>query len=472
MNEVTIDKDDPTKVHFSMIILDNTVSGNNVRVGEHGMQSLAKSVKGMPLVAKLIENEEDRSKDDFGDHEASMGKDREGKDFVERDTIAIGSFTTDGYIVNKEVDGVEVEYLMGDGVLWASRYPDIVNLILSMNEEGIKLNTSSEYRYDEYHFDENKVEIHDGELYFEGIAVLGSDTNYVAPAYESATFTALNQEQQENFNLLVAQALNAEKGEKELDLQKNAISLYRIMDDAKSKIVEHLKGSYEYVWVSDATTEEIIVNAEDSNYDTTYFKFNYTISNDEVIVDLDSQVQVKESREWKIVTNTLEDKVQELDSKLNTLIEEKGALADQLNKANDVISQLNEQIQTVTSEKEELSALNAELLPFKEQVELANKEAKITEVKESFEAKFNAVDGEKEFASEEVQALLINAIEEGEVGLDAKLKLNEKVLELASNKLENSQKDPLGSVLNSNKQRDFNKVITPKESDLLKDLEV
>lgn len=473
MNSLKVDKTDPTKVHFSMSILDAETSQNNVKVGANGMISLANSVKGMPLVTKLIKNDKDRSMDDFGDHEVYMGKDRDGNDSLERDTIAIGAFTSEGYIEKQTIDGNEVDVLMGDGVLWASRYPDIVNLISEMFEEGIKLNTSSEYKYKDFTFDEDNVEIHDGDLYFEGIAVLGSNYNYVAPAYESATFTSLNESQVDKFNLLVAQAINNTEGEKEdLKTQTNKVSFDYIRRETESQIKSYLT-DVEYLWVNDVTTEDVVIATEfNSGYEN--YQFKYSMVNDEVVVDLESKIKVTESREWKIVTNTLETKVSELETKLNEVVEGKQALeskvdelstgkeelANQLNEANDVIVKLNETVA-------ELTAVNAELAPFKEQVELSQKESKVAEVSEAFEAKFNAMEGQEVFKSEEVQALLLNAVEDGEVGLNAKLKLNEKVLELASAKLEKSPS--VNQMLNSNKKRDF-KELVKDDTDILASL--
>lgn len=469
MNELNQDTKDPTKLHFTMSILDGNTSHNNVKVLNNGLQSLAKSVKGMPLVAKLIVDEEDRSNDDFGDHEVKISKDRNGQDFIDRETIAIGSFTNDGYLVKQVIDGEEVDVLMGDGVLWVSRYPDIVNLIKEMFDSGIKINTSSEYRYDysKAYFDDDNVEIHDMDLYFEGTAVLGSDSKYVPPAYDYATFLSLNKKKTNEFNLLVAQALEKKEGEKYLELQTNKVSYYTIMDQAKNQVYESLEDKPKYIWVNDITNEDVIISTESEDYDVKYWQFKYTLENDEVKVDLSSGVEVKESRQWTQVTETMTNKISELESykeglevELNSAKVEKLDLVEKLNKADELIVNLTNEVKLnkVTIE---------ELTPFKEQVELNAKKELIEKAKVEFEAKFMSVEGEEQFNSEEVQELVVNSIVEGEVGLNAKLQLSNMIIDLASKKLEKS--NPLDMITNSKKQRDFSSLIV-KEDDILADL--
>lgn len=450
MNEIISDSSDPTKLNFKMSILDGGVSGNNVIVEHDALVRLGKTVKGMPLVAKLHKNEHDRSKDDFGDHEASLGKDRNGDDYLERDTIAIGSFTSEAYVEKQMIDGVETDVLLSEGVLWISRYPDIVNLIKDMFDKGIKLNTSSEYRYYNSTFNEDGVEVHSGDIYFEGSAVLGSDYNYVAPAYESATFTMLNDDQKDEFNLLVAQALEKEKGEKELPkLKLNNISYSSIMDNIRKQVKESVDED-SYLWISDVFQDYAIVAIEGSD-EYKHYKFNYSIENNEVKVDLESKTEVIESREWKTVTNEVNEKLTELNEKVLKLTEDKSDLTVKLEEATTLNAELTETIEG--------------LKPFKEQVEVAQKQDLLDKVKETFETKFNKVDGSEAFASEEIQSLLVEATEDGEVGLNAKLKLNEKVLELASEKLEKNT----DTMFNSVKKRDFTSLVKTEE-DILKDL--
>lgn len=466
MNELIEDENDPTKLKFTMSILDTSISGNNVQVSPEALIKLGKSVKGMPLVAKLIKDESDSSHDDFGGHEASVEKDRGGNDYLKRDTIPIGAFTSEGFIEKREINGEEVDVLMGEGVLWVTRYPDIVKLMKTMFDDGTKINTSSEYRYFDTYVSEDGVEHHDGDMYFEGTAVLGSEYNYTKPAYESATFTMLNESQKKEFNLLVAQALEKEEGgdkdmpEKKNKTQLNELSLYKIGDLAKSKIKSEFNDAY--IWVTDIYRDYVIVSVEsysdDDDYEYTNYRYDYTVEGNEVNVNLESKAKVIENREWIILTeqekqqmNELQEQVTQLNAKVLELTSTNSDLLIKLNEAKEETVQLNEVVET--------------LKPFKEQVELNEKKAKIEEVKTAFETKFNAVEGSEQFNSAEVQKLVAEAIEEGEVGLNAKLALNEKISELALNKLKNAPQ----VALNQTKERNFEEIIKV-DNELLKDL--
>lgn len=481
LNELKEKTSDPTKLHFSMIILDGEVSHNNVKVLPESLVQLGKSIKGMPIVTKYIENE-DTSKNDFGSHEDYISEDVDGNKIIKRDTIAIGSFTSEGRIEKRIIDGVETDVLIGDGVLWLSRYKDIVTLIKNMFDNGIKINTSCEYLYSEYYFNENNVEIHHGDIFLEGTAILGSSYNIVNPAYDSATFTMLNNNILKKFNLAVAQALNnkevnelenvkneeqlntEESTEEELDIetkveevsenestdadvksdekeveetktQLNAKSLYDISEEIRNQVRAN-EADEEWLWVSDLYLDHAIVAIETSE-DYKHYKFNYTIENDVVSVDLSSKVEVKEKREWVTVTNELSEKVNDLTEKFTN--------------ATNTITQLNSQLE--------------ELKPIKEQMELAQKEAKLTDVKTEFETKFNALGAKELFESEEIQ-LLLNQVAEDSI--EAKLSLNEKLVEIASTKVEEVSKNPLHTIMNTVSKRDFSKV--SKDNDPLSEL--
>lgn len=462
MNELIVDDNDPTKLKFTMSILDTSVSGNNVQVSSEALTKLGKSVKGMPLVAKLIEDGFDKTNDDFGGHEASVEKDRDGNDYLKRDTVPIGAFTSEGYIEKREIDGEEVDVLMGEGVLWVTRYPDIVKLMKTMFDEGTKINTSSEYRYFDTYVSDDGVEHHDGDMYFEGTAVLGSDYNYTKPAYDSATFTMLNESQKKEFNLLVAQAIEKEEGgEKEMPKTKdktqlNELSYYKIGEMVRA-IVKPTLPNDSYTWVTDIFPDYVILSIEEDEVYGQY-RYDYTVNGKEVTVDLDSKKEVIENREWIIVTeqekqqmNELQETVTQLNEKVLDLTSTNSDLLIKLNEANEEKTQLNETVEA--------------LKPFKEQVELNEKKAKIEEVKSAFETKFNAVEGDEEFKSEAVQKLVVEAIEEGEVGLNAKLQLNEKISELALNKLKNAPQ----VALNQSKERNFTELVK-EDNELLKDL--
>ena len=470
LNSISLNEDDPTLLNCKFTILDFELSGNNVIVGKEEGIELGKTIKGKPIRA-LYKND-----DDFGDHEAEISTDRNGNEYMKRNTIPIGVFTSDGYIEEVEINGEMKEVLVADAHLWYSQFKESIQLLMEWFDEGLDIQMSCEYLYSNYEFKDG-IEYHRSPLLFEAHTILGKN---VAPSYKSAKLLQFNQ--LEEFSLAVAQALNnkevneledvkneeqlntEESTEEELDIetkieeesenestdtdvksdekeveetksQLNAKSLYALSEDIRNQVRANGTDE-EWFWVSDLYLDHAIVAIETSD-DYKHYKFNYTVENDVVTVDLSSKVEVKEKREWVTVTNELSEKVNDLTEKFTN--------------ATNTITQLNSQLE--------------ELKPIKEQMELAQKEAKLTDVKTEFETKFNALGADELFKSEEIQ-LLLNQVAEDSI--EAKLSLNEKLVEIASNKVEEVSKNPLHTIMNTVSKRDFSKV--SKDNDPLSEL--
>ena len=423
LNSISLNEDDPTVINCKFTILDFEVSRNNVIVGkEEGLQ-LGQTIKGKPIRTLYKEESVTGSKDDdFGDHEAQMGIDRNGNAYMKRNTVPIGVFTSDGYIEQINVDGVMKDVLVADAHLWYSQFKEPIQLIIEWFEQGMDINMSCEYLYSNYEV-KDKIEYHYSPLVFEAHVILGSQ---ITPAYESAKLLQFNQ--LEEFSLAVAQALN-NKNKEVNDLTEVAQTNEEINDEKVEEIIDE---------TVEEKTDEIV---------------NETVEKEE---EADGEEEVQEVK-------GLQEKVEEDEvAQLNAKIEE----------LNNEISQLNAKVEELTSSKSELSSkfesatetisqLNAqleELKPFKEQLELVQKETALNEAKELFEAKFNAIGANELFASEEIQNLVAQSIEDGEVGLNAKLSLNEKIVELASKKLE-ANANPIQAIMNSSASRDFNDLI-------------
>lgn len=474
--------DDVTKVSFEAIILDDSVSGNNVRVTQDALASkeLLKSVKNKPIVANI-------EKYGFGDHEGELIKGQDGSDIFVRNTVPIGVFTEDGYITTREVNGKEVMALVGKGVLWKSRFNEAVTLLQNMWSEGNYIPMSSEYLFMNPIF-EDGVEVHnkDSKITIEGLCILNES---VIPAYESSTFTMLNQKTVSDFNRLVAQALNQEKEVIEMEEEKvetteieveeekteieveeekieveveeekerkiNAISYYEIGREVLNQIKEKLDS--EYAWTNDVYTEYVVVASEDDNYDIKYYKVNYSVNGNTVIADLDSIVEVKESRDWVEVTSTLNEEINNLNSKIETMVGEKTELVTKVETMTEQIVSLNSKLQ--------------ELEPIREQMLNAEKESKLKDALVKYSKALNA----ETLENEEVLTLINQSIEDGEVGIDAKLKLSDIILNQVSTKKEepelqtqtNSTKDLLASLMAEKRAN-----LVEDTEDVLKDMRV
>lgn len=372
--------DDATKVSFEAVIFDSTTSRNNVMVTEEAMLSdkLLKSVKNKPIVANI-------SKYGFGDHEVEMVEDLYGNKTTVRNTVPIGVFTENGYITTKEIDGVETKVLMGKGVLWKSRFNDAVEYLQNMYNDNSFIPMSSEYLYKNPVFNEDGVEIHgiDSDITLEGLCILNEE---VKPAYDSSTFTMLNSENINEFSRLVAQAFNQSKEDIELTETKETPKV-----------------------------EEKEVNTE--------------IEKEEVKTEIEKEEVKEEKEEVKEVPNEELTQLNAEIAKLNEALLQVNAKVEQLTSENtELVGKLDNATGTIVQLNSELEVLK----PIHEQMLNAQREAKVTEAM----AKYSKALNSEVFKSEEVQQLILNSVEEGEVSISAKSKLHDLVLEQFNTKEE------------------------------------
>ncbi|MFF3150657.1 hypothetical protein ACFVRU_55430, partial [Streptomyces sp. NPDC057927] len=426
LNEIK-KSDDPTIIPCTYVIMDFEKSLNNVIVSKDVALEASKTLINKPIVAKYHKvSEYNTETDNFGGHEEHLSKDRNGNDFLERDTVPMGVFTSEGYLKTLMINGVAKEVLVADAVMWYSKFKDACDLLIELYKKNVKINMSCEYLYHNYNFIDG-VEHHQSPIIFESHAILASEDRgvheKVLPAYDSATLLSFNEINR--FERLVAQALDQDKkgGRKvEEEIKKeitepevkektplNEISLYEVGNLIRENIEKSL-GKDEHCWVTDIYKETVIVAVE-TEHKYTHYEFNYSLSEDDVVVDLTSKKEVKEKREWIEVTNLLEELIIEL-KKAKEEIEEK------FNSALETILDLNSQLQ--------------ELTPIKEKYFQAKRAEKLVASQEKYEAKFKALNAMDKYESEEVQSLINATIEDGEVGKEAVLKLNEMLVDLVS----------------------------------------
>lgn len=444
LNEIK-QSEDPTIIPCTFIVLDYEKSGNNVIVDREVALEGGKTLLNKPIVAAYKEVDEANTKtDNFRSHEQYLGEDRYGDLTVKSDAGAIGVFTSEGYEITINIDGEERVVMAADAVLWYSRFTDACDLLIEWYNSGIKINTSCEYLYSNFSFQDG-VEYHHSPIYFEGHAILASENRgeqeLVLPAYESSKLLSFNEINK--FNKLVAQAINQVKKEDEnMELFKKVNELSH--EDIRSLLYAQLDpsmGQNTYSWVSDVYETYFIANLysyEEGNEYDKHFKFNYTKNENEVTVDLESKSEVVVKRDWVEVTEvqTLEtslneksekvgeltSKVTELETQINTAKIEKDNISKQFNEATEKLTQLNSQVEA--------------LQPFKEQVETESFEKALNEKQDFYSAKFTALNAVEKFESEEVQALVGKTVFESEEGTDAILQLNTMLVEMVEIKTE------------------------------------
>lgn len=438
LNSLT-EADDPTRLDCTFIILDFEVSYNNAIISkEDAMNGLAQSIINKPIVAHYTEvSESNTDTDHFEGHNVYLDEDKHGELTVKTDTVPIGVFTTEGYVMEVDTVDGQKEVLAADAILWRSRFSDATELLLEWYNRGININTSCEILYSNYSVQDG-IEHINAPIWFEGHAVLNSeergDYPVVLPAYDSSKLLSFNEINK--FNKLVAQAIDQEglskqqnnkEGEKMDKFQKVFELSY---DDIRSLLYQQLDPTLRdqtYSWIADVYDTYFIANiysyANDNEYDK-YFKFNYTKSDTGVTIDFESKMEVFMQKNWEEVVpedvqtqmNEKDAKITELQSQLNTIAEEKQNIEKQFNESSEKLVQLNSQIE--------------ELKPFKEQVEEDKLEKALNEKKEFYSAKFSALNASEKFESEEVQDLVKKSVFENEEGKKAILQLNAMLVDM------------------------------------------
>lgn len=130
----------------------------------------------MPIVCKYHPVSESGAEDDaLGSHELYLDQDRKSGDTIlGLDTVPIGVFTEDGYISTiLDENGQEKEVVIGKGILWASRFPNVIGLLKEWNDKGIDVVSSMEILYDSYLFKDGVEEILS--YVYEGHCILNSE---------------------------------------------------------------------------------------------------------------------------------------------------------------------------------------------------------------------------------------------------------------------------------------------------------
>ncbi|MED1863238.1 hypothetical protein P4V41_07200 [Fictibacillus nanhaiensis] len=427
---------DPTAIPCTFIILDFEKSWNNAIVTKDVALEFAPTINNKPIVAKYHRVDEANTKTDaFGGHELTLAENKHGNLAFEMDTVPIGTFTSEGYIIEIGEGEEKREVLAADAILWKSRFSDACDLLLEWYSRGININTSCEFLYSNFTV-EDGIEYIRSPIYFEGHAVLNSEERgeheVVLPAYDSSKLLSFNE--LNKFNKLVAQAVNQKKEAETMpDMFKKVFELSH--SDIRSKLYQALDaqlGEGYWTWIIDSFDDRFIVSIE-SEEEYKQYQYNYVKNEDDTVaIDFDSKVEVVEERKWVAL-----EKTQELQSELNSAKEELETTKTQLNEANTSLETLKtekayvevkfgEATETITS----LNSKVEELTPFKEQVEKEQLEKALNEKSEIYKAKFEAVNAVSEFESEEVQDLIKLSLNESEEGKNAIFQLNSKLVDL------------------------------------------
>lgn len=205
LNKISEVPEDKTVVEVKFSILTFDVSGNNsVITKEVAEKHLLPTIADKPIVAALHEDYIS-NEINLGDHEAHFDEDGS----LERFTTPLGVLKHAQIETITDINtGLPIEAIVATGVLWKTRYPEMVNLITDWFERGININSSCEILFNNYTMNDGIKFINNP--IFEGHCILSSESNEahqeVTPAYSNARGLSIGKESND-FNLLVAQLI-------------------------------------------------------------------------------------------------------------------------------------------------------------------------------------------------------------------------------------------------------------------------
>lgn len=407
--------DNPTKKEVEFILFDFEVSRNNTVISKEVAEKALDSLENMPIVARYHENSTPGADDDaLGGHEATLSVTRDGKNhYVELKTTPIGVFTEPAYITTVvDENGEEKEVVAGRGILWASRFPNVIGLLQEWIDQGIVVSSSMEILYDEYRVEDGVEEILN--FVFEGHCLLNSENRgehkKIEPAYDVSKLTRL-----------VAQAVQNNKKE-EHGLTKTYKKVFELShNDIRTKLYKLLDERLEddqYSWILDVYDTYFIVEIDtvtEDDYKSEIFKFNYAkTEDDEVSIDFDSKVAVMEKTEWVELdeVKSLQAEIEEKEERIKKMNSEKEDLRNKLNEASEKLVHLNSKIE--------------ELQEYKSKYEKEQFEKQLSETKELYREKFAALNALDKFESEDVQELIHKAV----TNKDAEMQLNTMIVDM------------------------------------------
>lgn len=423
------DTDNPTRKEVEFILHDFNISHNNAFISKESALKSLHTLKDMPIVAKYYPVSQSGAKDDaLGGHEAFIDQDRDtGGLMIGLNTVPIGVFTEPAYIKTIEQNGEEVEVVAGKGILWSSRFPNVVGLLKEWVDNGIQVFSSMEILYDSFLFKDGVEEILS--YVYEGHCILNSEDrgehSKIYPAYDVS-----------KLNKLVAQAL-VQEVKKEGEIMKFTKVFELSHSDIRSRLYGEMQqalteAEYDSAWIVDVYDNNFIYEVWIENEGYKFYQVDYSKTDDTVTASFDSKVEVMEQRQWVKV-----EQVQALQAQIDEAVTKVGELNTQVNSLSgelEVVKNEKTQVENQFNEtSEKLLALNAqveELKPFKEQFEQAQFEKDLNEKITYYSEKFEAVSGKEKFETAEIQDLIKLSLKASDEGKNAVLQLNSILVEM------------------------------------------
>lgn len=414
-------KDNVTKEVTMIVHKIDFANGNGLDFKEEYVNTYKDTIINKPVVAKYIPLQ-----DDLGGHEPIF--DANGN-IIGLETIAIGTIK-EAWIDNLEIDSeTTVKALYAKADLWNYKYPEIVSCVERLFNSG---NADSSVEVEIYSYGENPTQEYRYATNYTyiGNALLGST---IQPADFNAGVISIAQKE-------IAMAVKNDLQNLEKDEQKGVKEMSKTEvfnkgnnikfhieaselshDDIRQQIYNFInpvnpetdERSYKY-WIREVFQTYFIIEGWD---DDKLYKVNYSVDGESVSINSEwTEVEIT----YQAVGSNLETEINTLTTQLNQAKEELSSMSETKtqevveleSKITELESKIAELNSTIVSQEEsktelegkiqELSSEVETLKPFKEQIEKAEKEAKVQELNE----KYSKLLSEETFKSEETQIAL------------------------------------------------------------------
>lgn len=433
LNSLDVDNTDPSITKATFVIHDFSKCKNNQVVSKEVAEASMHTLEGKPVVCRYIPGEENDGLDALTDHELALDVYRDGSgEFVTTKTIAIGYFEK-AYIGEVETENGKIEALLGDAVLWADKYPNIIGLLNEWLEEGVEVPTSVEFAYQNYSMNDG-VEYVDAPLIYLAHAILNAEDRNkykkVLPAYDSSKMLSM----QNDWDMAVAQQVAKAKEENIMFKKVCQISLTERIGKIYQVIREKMSASeFDSIWISDYLIyDDHFIMEEYVDEEWKYYKVMYTISeNDEIEVDLEGKVEVETVITFEEVQKELKSLKTELEGISVNESDEVAELEAKIAELESRISELEKEVEEKDAEIEELSAEKTELEEAVEELEEVEKEYNAVKFNEAYNqlfeevsANLKAISAEDKLEDEEFIALIKKAVN----SVEAKVELQEAII--------------------------------------------
>ena len=430
----------PIKLILHQIHKDSTdYNGNGIHWDKGFTENNIGSVKGMPLVAQFMDNE---NKIPFGSHGDMVVEENR---VIFEDSLVVGSFESAYIAENIEVNNEIIDALVGVGYVYDQRFPELIDYLQEEYDSGNSVEGSIEICADKSLG--NKKIIYDGgwkeknripkSYQYSGHALVIGEV----PADHNALLLELNTLKKKEVNILPDNLDNKDKTIIEVNaMNYNDISMIVESKFNKKQNIDESNYSYYYVHKFYPTISTFIMKSWDKTGE--YLQVTYTVENGEVkLGDIINKVE----EDWKplngeesVEVNTpvknilnnqtkeeskkmdekivlelnqkIEDKINEInaltksveqkETEINSLTKSLEEKATEINTLTEKATQLDEKVielntsivevnKLLESEKAEKESLTVEVNSFREAKIKTESDAKIAEVNAYFDTEIS-----------------------------------------------------------------------------------